>query len=196
MITSISNAIRESSKELAIKSFTSYCYFDKSRSVAIWGTLNILKSFCFVPWWKELPRKWQNSTVLYIFIKSSRKRGNDNFFILGLSLHQQQKTLVINLKTNVWQLGDNCLTHLRQPGNNFDTKLTQLSLKFDTKLTQLWENFYTSLRQYRDYFETNLAQLWHNFHSTLTQLRQNCDTTLKDLWDIFDTSLTTWRQLR
>ena len=191
MITFISNAIRESSKELAIKSFTSDCYFDKSRSVAIWGTLNILKSFCFVPWWKELPRKWQNSTVLYIFIKSSRKRGNDNFFILGLSLHQQQETLVIYLETNVWQLGDNCLTNLRQPGNNFDTKLTQLSLKFDTKLTQLWENFYTSLRQSRDYFETTLTQLSLNFNTTTSKLWHKFDRSLRHLWHKSDNLETT-----
>ena len=184
MITFILNAIIESSKELAIKSFTSDFYLGKS-------TWNTLTSFCFVPWWKELPRKWQNSTtVLYKFIKSSRKRGIDNFldcfWIVITSTARNAGHQLGNKCVAPWrQLGYNCLTTLKHPGNNFDIKLTQLSLNFDTKLTQLWENFDTSLRQSRDYFETTLTHLSLNFNPT-TSKRDVTDR----LWQIFETSLT------
>ena len=207
MITFILNAIIESSKELAIKSFTSDFYLGKS-------TWNTLTSFCFVPWWKELPRKWQNSTtVLNKFIKSSRKRGIDNFFILDChhinskkrwsstwkqmcgtlettriqlfdNFETPRKQLWHKIDTTLWELCYKFETISGLLWDNFDKKLTQLSLNFDTKLTQLWENFDTSLRQSRDYFETTLTHLSINFNPTTSKR----DVT--QLWQIFETSLT------
>ena len=164
MITFILNAIIESSKELAIKSFTSDFYLGKS-------TWNTLTSFCFVPWWKELPRKWQNSTtvltiLLYKFIKSSRKRGIDNFFILDCHHINSKKRW-----SSTWkQMCGTLETTWLQLFDNFETPWKQLWHKIDTTFTKLWHKIDTTLRELWHKFETISGLLWDNFDTPFTQL--------------------------